>query len=282
MTFHGKVALVTGGGSGMGQIMARRLASSGARVAVLDLNEEGMKATAEGRDNVDCFRCDVSDYDEVQSVVRKVEESLGPIDRFVHAAAIMPTGPCLEMEPQVITKLMRVNYEGTVHVAHAALPKMKERGRGEFVFFGSLAGHVLAPHLGPYNATKAAVNSFVEVMIHENRGSGVQIMLVCPPMVNTPLIDQATGSSNPGSIRLGLSQGRLASPDSIIDAIEQGLEKKTEVLFPDSEARTLFRLRRFVPRFLWWMIERAEEQGKKVQASTADRDPQEGEGKAAA
>lgn len=258
MAFHGKVALVTGAGSGMGQISAWRLADVGAQVAAVDINEEGLARTAAGRDNVHVFPCDVTDPSQVEQVVARVREQLGPIDRVTHAAAIMPASPLIDMPVEKILKLMEVNYAGTVYVTMATLPAMLERRSGDLILFGSLAGHVATPHLGAYCATKAAINTFAEVLIYENRENPVRIMLVCPPMVNTPLLKQAQETSNPRSIQQGLQQGRVADPEFIVDEIEKGIEKGVKILFPGREAKILFALRRYTPGLLWKLILKAE------------------------
>lgn len=258
MAFTGRVALVTGGASGMGRISARRLADGGAQVAILDVNEEGLAETAAGRPGLHPFRCDLADPDQVTEVVAKVTADLGPIERVTHAAAIMPTAPAIEMPADLTRTLMRVNYEGTVTLAAATLPSMFERRRGDFIVFGSIAGTVPTFHMAAYCATKAAVNMWTEILIRENEGRGVRIILVCPPMVDTPLLKQATESSNPRSIQLGIEQNRLADPELIVDAIEEGLERGVRVLHPTVDAKVLVGLRRFIPDLLWKLVVKAE------------------------
>ena len=84
----GKVAIVTGGASGMGQIIARRLAAQGALVAIFDVNEEGLQATAAEADNITPLKCDISSLEDVDARVAEVAASLGPIDLLVNAAAV--------------------------------------------------------------------------------------------------------------------------------------------------------------------------------------------------
>lgn len=267
MAFRGKVALVTGAGSGMGRISARRLAKGGAQVAAVDLNAAGLAETAEGHPGMHVYPCDVTDAEAVLALAQRVEAELGPIDRVTHAAGIMPTAPILEMPTATITKLMRVNYEGTVNVTKATLPGMVERKRGDLILFGSLAGWVLAPHLGAYNASKAAVNAFAEVLIHENAKSGVRILLACPPMTKTPLIEQATKGSNPRSVEIGVEQGRLVDPDIMIDRLEEALERGESIFIPkEGQAKIFWRLRRFAPGLVWWIIEKTESMPKKKTA----------------
>ena len=263
MSFNGQVAVVTGGSSGMGRISALRLADGGAAaVCIVDVDEQGLEETAAGRSNVHPYVCDVSDGDAVAAMYADVVNAHGPVDRLTHAAAVMPASPMRHQTAGQMTRLMRINYDGTVNMVMGVFGSMLERGSGDIIMYGSLAGYVLAPHLGAYCASKSAVNTFGEVLIQENRGCGVRMLLVCPPLTNTPLINQATGTSNPGSIQVGIEQGRMADPNDIVDAVEKALSKNKEILFPGGEAKALYRLRRFVPGLLWRIIWAAENSKK--------------------
>jgi len=147
-----------------------------------------------------------------------------------------------------------INYGGTVNLVSQLMPGMVKAGRGQIVVFGSIAGYVLAPHLAAYCASKAATNAYMEILIEENRGSGVQLMLVCPPMVNTPLLKQAEENSNPKNIQMSKEKNRLASPEFIIDQVEKGLVKGTEILYPNAEAKITVLMRRWMPGLLWKVI----------------------------
>jgi NAD(P)-dependent dehydrogenase (short-subunit alcohol dehydrogenase family) len=259
MAFHGRVALVTGGGSGMGRLWARRMADGGAQVAILDVNEPGLHETREGRGNMVPFVCDVSDEETVRRTVAAVEKQLGPIDRVVHAAAIMPASPVLADDTARMKKLMRINYDGTVHMIAAALAPMVERGKGDFIVFGSVAAYALTPHLGAYCATKAAVNALMEIVIRENADSGVRIHLTCPPMVNTPLLKQAFDTNAPRSLQKGLDRNIAAKPEDIVDAIEKAVEKGQRISFPSPMAKGLYGMRRLAPGLLWKIILKEEQ-----------------------
>ncbi len=248
------VAVVTGGASGMGQIYARRMAADGVKVAIIDVNDEALKSTADESENITAYNCDITNIDMVEEVVGKIHQELGAVDRFVHCAAIMPTSPLNDQPTALIQKIMQINYGGTVNVVKSVLPNMLDRKGGEFIIFGSIAGSVLTPDMGAYCSSKAAVNAYTEVLIEENRGSGVHIMLVCPPMVNTPLLKQATENSNPKAIRDSIEKGRLADPNVMIDEVEKAIVKKTEILLPGAEAKILTRMRRYTPRLLWKII----------------------------
>lgn len=248
----GKVALVTGGASGMGQIIARRLANQGARVAIFDVNEQGLQDTAAEHDNITGFRCDISSLEDVESRVAEVVATVGPIDLLVHAAALMPSHKLIDHTHEGMEKLFRINYFGTTYIVRAVLPAMLERGNGRIIAFGSIAGTALVPKMGGYCATKAAVNAYMEVLQNEIRDSGVRAHLVCPPAVNTPLMEQTLATDSPGSIVKAKESGRLANPEKIVDAIEKGVRKDRDIIYP-GEAKLLYLWRALLPK-LWWKV----------------------------
>lgn len=246
----GKVALVTGGASGMGRIVARRLAHQGAKVAIFDVNEQGLAETAAGADNITPLRCDIGDLNDVEAKVAQVAESLGSVDLLVHAAALMPSHLLSEHSHEGMEKLFRINFLGTTYMVRAVLPAMAARGSGRIIAFGSIAGIALVPKMGGYCATKAAVNAYVEVLQNEIRATGVRAHLVCPPAVNTPLVDQTIETDTPGSILQAKKGGRLADPEKMIDAIEKGVRADKDIIYP-GEARLLYLWRALFPG-LWW------------------------------
>ncbi len=246
----GQVALVTGAASGMGRIYARRLAGQGATVIAMDLNEAGLAETADGHPGIHCYRCDISSQDEIEARLAEAQQAQGPVDLLVHAAALMPAHALADHDAERVEFLFRVNFFGTVYMIKALLPDMLERGGGRMVLFGSIAGFAIVPKMGAYCATKSAVNTYVECLQNEIRGRGVDIHLVCPPAVNTPLIDQTVQTDTPGSINEARKTGRLADPEKIIDAIEKGVAKGRDIIYP-GEARLLMLWKVLLPK-LWW------------------------------
>jgi NAD(P)-dependent dehydrogenase (short-subunit alcohol dehydrogenase family) len=248
----GKVALVTGGGSGMGRIIALRLAARGAKVAIFDVNDQGMAETVERGDNICAFNCDISSIDAVETNVAEVISQLGPIDHMVHAAALMPSHKLINETHDSMARLFSINYFGMTYLVQAVLPAMLARDAGRIIVFGSIAGSVPVPHMGAYCATKSAVNTYVEVLQNEIGGSNVNVHLICPPAVNTPLIDQAIGTDTPGSILEAKKSGRLADPEKIVDAIDKGVAKGKHIIYP-GEAKLLLLWHAMFPR-LWWKV----------------------------
>jgi NAD(P)-dependent dehydrogenase (short-subunit alcohol dehydrogenase family) len=247
---EGKVALVTGGGSGMGQIIARRLAAAGAVVAIFDVNEQAMRETAADQANIHVFSCDISALEDVTTRMAELNSRLGPVDLLVNAAALMPSHRLQDETHENMERLFRINYFGTTYMVRSVLSSMLERGSGRIIAFGSIAGIALVPNMGAYCATKAAVNAYIEVLQNEIRDTGVRAHLVCPPAVNTPLIDQSLATDSPGSMIEAKKSGRLADPEKIVDAIEKGVRKNRDIIYP-GEARLLYLWRALLPK-LWW------------------------------
>jgi NAD(P)-dependent dehydrogenase (short-subunit alcohol dehydrogenase family) len=254
MTLRTKVALVTGAASGLGRLSCERLRASGAKVAELDIDAEALSRSGRGRSDAHTYLCDVTDEARVRHVVDEVERTLGPIDRVVHAPAIMPGGWLLEQGAALARKVMRINYEGAVNVVNATLPRMLERRRGEWICFGSVAGFALTPGLGAYCASKAAVNAYFETLIHETAGRGVVVHLACPPMVDTPLIGQAMSLK---SFQVMTARKLLASPEKVLDAIDAAVARGQAISYPLPMAKWLYAMRRVAPSLLWRMIERS-------------------------
>ena len=254
MAFNGKVALVTGGGSGMGRTAATLLAGQGASVAIFDVNEAGMAETAAGKDNVKTYAVDISNPEAVRAAVAQVESDLGPIDRVSNAAAIMPFGKLLEQDAETQIKLMDINYGGLVNIATSVVPGMVERGRGDFISFSSMSGIIPGLLMGGYCATKAAVQMYTEILYHENLNSGVRFCCVCPPPVATPLWKQAEATVMPKLVQ----GGDVLSPEEVLEDIEACLEKGEYLSFPGKGTKMGYRMRRWFPGNIWKHVHKTE------------------------
>ena len=247
------VALVTGAGSGMGQLFARRLAAQGAAVAAVDISEGGLAETARHAPNVHPMVCDVTDAAAVDATVARVTAELGPIDRLINAAGIARIGPLAKQATDEIELVMQVNYFGTLRFVKAVLPGMLERSRGDVVNFASLAGWLPTLRLGAYTASKFAVVAFTEVLAHENAESGLRFCCVCPPVVETPMVD-GMRAVDPASV--GGQTG--IEPVVVIDAIERGLDRGELFVFPGPATRTIQRARRLAPGPIWKYLHRMQ------------------------
>ncbi|MEH6587098.1 MAG: SDR family oxidoreductase [Halioglobus sp.] len=250
-----KTVLITGGASGIGRAFVKQLSDQGWRVCVADLNAPALAELA--GDNVITFNVDVASLEQVKATIEDILERFDVIDRAIHCAAIMPAGKLATMPAETTNHLMAVNYGGTVNVVQTVLANMLASDAGQLIVFGSSGGSVLVPDCGAYCATKAATNAYMEILMEENRSSKVQFMLVCPPLVNTPLLDQAMSSAQPRMLSDSIANQRYMTPEDIVAAVEKGLQKNVKILWPNMEAKILQWLRRFSPRLLWKLIHAA-------------------------
>lgn len=179
----GKVAIVTGGASGIGAATVRLLAEEGVRVAVFDAcQSRWLKLNS-------CNRW-MSHVAAVESAWRETEAQLAPVDILVHAAAIGSGHfgfPYTNVPASAWEKVLHVNILGMVNMAYVAGPAMQTRGKGAIVFLSSIAGQMGSQTDPPYSASKAANINFAQCMAKDLAASGVRVNSVCPGMVKTPL-----------------------------------------------------------------------------------------------
>lgn len=256
MAFHGKVALITGAGSGMGRLAAQRLAAQGAIVAALDINEKGLQETAKGNENIHIFPVDVTNTEQVNEVVAQVIKQCGPLDRVMNAAAIMPYGKIMEHDTANILQVMNINYGGLVNITKATLPNMLENGGGDFIIFSSMLGQMPVLFTGAYSASKFATSAFAEILAHEHKDQGVRFACVCPPAVKTPLLQQAKDTIWPKI----LDENPPIKPEDVLDLIETNLEKNSFWIFPGKGTKIGWIMRRFFPEIIWKHIHKVEGQ----------------------
>lgn len=250
MEIRGKLAVVCGGASGIGKAMALNLVNQGAKVVVMDIDLTSMQTMQKQSPQIIYYSLDVTDLKAVQSVFTQVENEHGPIFRLVHTAAIMPAADFGQMPIEQTINVMTVNYEGTVHVTQTVLPFMLSRNEGQLVVMGSVAGVLPLPSFGAYGASKAATNFYMEVLQAEHANSQIQILLVCPAAVDTPLMDQAI-EYGPWFLRKQKNGFRIASTNQIIKAIERGLRTKKSKVYPGDAWLIQFSYRLFPALSRW-------------------------------
>jgi len=243
-----QVVVVTGAASGMGRLASQRYAQAGYRVVALDLNDEGLSETAQGLSNIVPFAVDITNYKQLEKIIANVEADIGAIGRLVNCAGIMPLGTLSSQKVDLIDKIMAVNYNGTVNTNKAVLPYMEERGKGEIINFASIAAWSPTIAFGAYNAAKFAVAAFSEVLHHENLHTGIKVICVCPPPVNTPMLRNAI------NVPKTLKGAPAVEPSFIIDAMEVSIKKNELFCFPGRRTRLTYIARRFMPNLLWKLV----------------------------
>ncbi len=196
MSSAGKTIAVTGAARGIGQAIAQELASQGARVVLGDLDGgQAAEAAAEIGRGAAGVELDVTDTASFRAFL----DAAGPIDVLVNNAGIMWVGPFADEPEDVALRQMDVNFHGVVRGMKLALPAMRERGCGQIVNIASAASKIGSPGEATYAATKHAVYGYSMLVREELRGSGVDIAVVMPVVVETEL---AAGTSEGKGKRL--------------------------------------------------------------------------------
>lgn len=189
---EGKVALVTGAGQGIGRGIALRLASDGADVAIVDLNQGKMDdVAAEVRDlgrKATTFRADVSKREDVFAAVDHAEKTLGGFDIMVNNAGIVQVEPLADVTPEKLNKIVEINVGGVLWGIQAAAAKFKQRKTpGKIISAASAAAHEGFPMLGVYSATKFAVRGLTQAAAKEYASAGITVNAYGPGIVGTDM-----------------------------------------------------------------------------------------------
>jgi 2-hydroxycyclohexanecarboxyl-CoA dehydrogenase len=190
-----KVAIVTGGGQGIGRALSLRLAEEGCKVAIFDLKPEAGDETAKlaGGATVKTYPLDVSDYDAVSAAVAKVEEELGPIWVLVNNAGWDQPTPFLKTQKPLWDKIIAINLYGPLNTQHVVAARMAERGEGRIVNIASDAARVGTSDEAVYSACKGGVISFTKSLARELARKNVLVNAVCPGPTNTPMMASVLG-----------------------------------------------------------------------------------------
>jgi len=209
----GKVALVTGGGTGIGRGVALALAAEGAQVVVCGrrsgpLEEVVRSITHEGGEAL-AVQADISRREDVDRVVSTTLKYYGRIDILVNNAAIDGGAPIQEQSIDEWEQVLSVNLGGPFLAARAVLPQMRDQGGGDIVNISSESGLEHYPGDGAYGVSKHGLNALSEYIQRENQNAGVRVSTVCPGMVVTEMTENSAG----------LDHNKCLYPEDIADLV---------------------------------------------------------------
>lgn len=231
----GKVAVVTGAGSGIGEAMLRRFAAEGMQTVAVDLDEERLAAVV-GQTASLAATLDVADEQATKHLVADVEDRLGPIDLFCFNAGIATMGG-VEVSNALWHRTWEVNLMSHVYGLRAVLPSMLARKEGHLLHTASAAGLLTNIGAAPYSVTKHAVVALAEWVSMTYGDQGIEVSCLCPQFVETPMLDDL--ATTPGTQQW--VRGVAVTADDVADAVVEGLRAGRFLILPHPEVAEYFR-----------------------------------------
>jgi NAD(P)-dependent dehydrogenase (short-subunit alcohol dehydrogenase family) len=262
-SFDGKLALITGAGSGIGRATATAFARAGADLVLCDIDEASLETTAGplrglGR-RVSSHRVDVSRRDEMRALAEEVERVHGAVDVLVNNAGVALAAPILETSLEDWEWILSINLWGVVYGCHFFAPGMVRRGRGHIVNLASIAGLVGGVPLGAYSTTKFAVVGYSESLRDELAPHGIGVTAICPGVINTPITQNSRARGAWEAMRprfTSLFQKRGHGPEKVAAAILDAVVHDRALVPVTPEAWAIYFAKRAAPSATLEMMRR--------------------------
>lgn len=254
------VAVVTGAASGIGRALAVRLAKAGAQLAIADVNEAELQATARlVQTKCTTHRVDVSNEQRMQDFVQEVVAAHGRANLVINNAGVALLGTFEELSTADIAWLMGVNFWGVVYGTKYFLPVLQQQPTAHLVNVSSIFGIIGFPGQSAYNASKFAVRGFTEALRHELEDSTVRISCVHPGGIKTNIARSARVGANAQSVKTSLEEGHFeklapTTPEQAAERIVRGIERNEPRILIGSDAGAMERLQRLFPVRYWRLL----------------------------
>ena len=229
MPLSGRVALVTGGGRGIGRAVSLALAEDGAAVAVnYRRNEEAARQTVDDitrrGGNARMYHATIDDFERAQEMVAMIEGELGAVSILVNNAGIASRGlSVVDTDPGELRRVVAIDAFGSHYLSKLVVPQMRQLGRGDIVMISSVASRGLAANGGPYNMAKAAMEALAVTLSREERQNGIRVNVVAPGLVETEmgrrLMKATAGVTDMRTLDASMPFGKVCQPEDVANVV---------------------------------------------------------------
>ncbi|SDJ17299.1 SDR family NAD(P)-dependent oxidoreductase [Salimicrobium halophilum] len=219
MRLKDKVAVVTGGSSGIGEHTVRLFVEEGAKVVISDVNDEKGQALAKELGDATVYQhADVAKEEDVEKLIQKAVDQFGKLDILFSNAGIGSLSPTHELSAEDWKQVLSINLDGVFYGAKHAVKAMKESGGGSIINTASILGHVGQAQTSPYSASKGAVVNLTRTLGIEYAQEHIRVNAVCPGYIETPLLEQLDDEMKQHLISLH-PIGRLGRSEEVAKAV---------------------------------------------------------------
>lgn len=249
-SFDNATVVVTGAAAGLGRALCERFGRAGARIVALDRDEDALARTADALRAAGIeaapIACDVTDERAVKRAMLAGADAFGGIDLLVCNAGISHHSEFARTAPDVVRRVMAVNFFGALHCTHAALPQLLAR-RGMIIAISSVAGFAPLSGRTGYAASKHALHGLFESLRTELAPEGVEVMLVCPSFIATGIDRHALGPTGGTATHAQVVTGGRLQPDDVADRVFRAAGRGQRQLLVGATAHASWWLSRFAP-----------------------------------
>ena len=258
-TFHDKIVVIAGGASGMGEQVALQLYKNAQKVIILDRNKEaGERTKAESAGVIQFEYIEMTHAGEVLHTLRQINKEYGSIDYFFNFAGSFLGGEIRDTPIEHWHKIMETNLQPIINGTVAAYELMRKNGHGHIINVASAAGLFPVPAMGIYGGSKHAVVGLTAGLRLEAKSLNIDVSLICPTIVETPLYDTALydGLDKPKALELLKHQIKVQQPDMAAKRIITGVRKNKFIIHTSFSTRIAWLLYRISPSLYIWSSRR--------------------------
>jgi len=263
MIVKGKVALITGAGSGIGRAMAHSLAKRGCHLALADIHSTNLEQTAaevrKYRVKVSTVVLDVTDKEAIKKLPEEVIHHHGAVDILVNNAGIAAGGTFIMMSEEHFDRVMEVNFHAVVRITRAFLPHLLQREEARIVNLSSLFGLISPAEQTAYSASKFALRGFSNALRHELEETSVGVSVVHPGGIATNIAESAIQPKGATLEEINLKLARAKKllrmpPDKAAEIIVKGIEHNKSRILVGTDAKLLSLMERMMPLGYWKIL----------------------------